>query len=280
MSDSPTAGSRLLQQLKATASPSTAGILQQKQPAQSVPQPQQATPQPQTYIPDSTAQATFEDILTQVEQQATQQTAQDQQPEQATLDAAVQAAAPVTTTPAPQSVSPPVQPDPLQQQQVADQTPVEERTIINPGALAQSLPVAVQQPTAEELQQQQFASGGPRKEAIEGARSASVVEAAPSTAGVEVEKSAEIPPEVESYIEEVIDHAEQAPEEIVIAEDTVPDQPAAPVSRTVKVLPLTKAQAEMAKRKNPTFSIRWLYEFSDKIAKIFAGGVTYRPDNG
>ena len=147
---------------------------------------------------------------------------------------------------------------------------------LNDAFLATAMPLAVQQAAQNESQQQQ---GGARKETLEGGRGTAVVEAAPTTAGVEVERSAEISPEVESYIEEVRDQTDTQPEDIVIAEVVLPTQPQVPATRVVKVLPLTKAQSEVAKHKSPAFSIRWLYEFSDKIAKIFAGSVTYRPES-
>lgn len=154
-------------------------------------------------------------------------------------------------------------------------TSQEQAYLDTAASFAQSLPLAVDQQLAEE----QMQVGGPRKESLEGGRSAPVIEAAVSNTPVEVEHSAEIAPEVESYIDEVIDHAAEVPEEMVIAEPVVIAPHSAPATRTVKVLPLTKAQAELAKKKGPEFSIRWLYEFSDKIARMLSGGTIYRPEN-
>lgn len=269
MPTSPTAGKRLFQQLMQGASSSTSSILQQatspgqalqqaapQQTASDVPQavPAQQAAAPQ--LSDAEKLALFESVLDEVE--ATQ-------PPQEPVAPAPTAAEFVEELPDAYTDATAFAADAYQSE--LDAT----------ASFAQSVPMAVQEPTEEEqLTAQQ--TGGVRKESLEGARSGTVVEAAPSSAGVEVERSAEIPPEVESYIEEVIDHAEQQPQEIVIAEQVAPEPKAAPVSRTVKVLPLTKAQAELAKRKGPNFSVRWLYEFSDKIAKIFAGSVSYRPE--
>ncbi len=94
----------------------------------------------------------------------------------------------------------------------------------------------------------------------------------------EVEHTPEIPPEVESYIERVTDQSDQKQEVVVRAEEPpAPTSIHAPIQeRVVKVLPLTKVQEEIGMKKNATFSVRWLVEFSHKIAKMFFGNVIYK----
>lgn len=93
---------------------------------------------------------------------------------------------------------------------------------------------------------------------------------------VEKEKSPELSPEVESFIEQV-QKDESAPKEIVIADaqSTMPadDQY---VSERVVVLPITPEIEKKGKRKSAKFSVRWLVEWSQKIIKMFEGKVMYR----
>ncbi len=139
--------------------------------------------------------------------------------------------------------------------------------------LAQALPIAVQ--SYQEPAPQVGVSRG--KEQLGGGSHAAVEQGA-SVQYVEVEQTPELPPEVESYIEQVVDHAQQQPEVVVVAEQQPPMANQAPTAapRVVKVLPLTKMQEEIGLKKNPQFSVRWLVEFSHKIAKMFFGGVIYR----
>lgn len=91
-------------------------------------------------------------------------------------------------------------------------------------------------------------------------------------------KNPEIPPEVESYLTSVEDHPDKQPQEIVIAalakQTYTPPVP----KRTVRVLPITKEEAEAAKRQGVQHSIRWLYEFSEKLTKLFFNSVMYRQE--
>lgn len=138
--------------------------------------------------------------------------------------------------------------------------------------LAQALPLAVssyQDPL-------QVGIGG-KKESMGGTQSVNSAELPGGIQYAEVEHAAELPPEVENYIEQVIDHAQTQPETVVVAEATPQPAPSATTpQRVVKVLPLTKMQEEIGLKKNPKFSVRWLVEFSHKIAKMFFGGVIYR----
>lgn len=94
---------------------------------------------------------------------------------------------------------------------------------------------------------------------------------------VEVEPSPEIPPEVESYLQKVEDHANTAPKEIVIADgsNTQPNNHNYP-SQPVVVLPITPEIEKQGANKSTRFSVRWLVEWSRKIMKMFSGKVIYR----
>lgn len=137
------------------------------------------------------------------------------------------------------------------------------------------MPIAATQPQ----DQPQPQGGGRHKELLE---SSSLAPAATGElpAGVqyvEHEKSPELSPEVESFIEQVEETDKTEPQTVVVADDLPQAAPtAAPAPRVVRVLPITKAQEEVGMRKNSSFSIRWLVEFGHKIAKVFVGEVIYR----
>ncbi len=116
-----------------------------------------------------------------------------------------------------------------------------------------------------------FSSG---KETIEGGPT--LTEQAASIQYVEAEKSPELSPEVEKYIQEVQKDQAKAPEEIVISSE-VDSMPADKqyVSERVVVLPITPEIEKKGKRKNPKLSIRWLVEWCQKIIKQFQGKVVY-----
>lgn len=116
------------------------------------------------------------------------------------------------------------------------------------------------------------------KEAVEGVDRAQVIEAARGAQAVEVEPTPEISPEVEAYVRKVQDDA-QTPQEIVIANniDAIPDT-SHHQKRPVIILPITPEIEKKARFKGPTFSIRWLVEWSKKIMKIFFGKVIYRQE--
>ncbi len=113
-----------------------------------------------------------------------------------------------------------------------------------------------------------------RKEAEVGSQASP--EQAASIQVVEAEKSPELSPEVEKYLQEVHDDKDQAPKEIAIADEitNLPTQNQF-VSEPVIVVPITPEIEKKGKRKSPKFSIRWLVEWSQKIIKMFAGKVVY-----
>ncbi|MDA1079919.1 MAG: hypothetical protein O2840_04510 [bacterium] len=111
-------------------------------------------------------------------------------------------------------------------------------------------------------------------------RASATAEIAPELAGhmqaVEQEPSPELSPEVEGYIEAVEHHAEQQPEEIVIADGSLPTQHSALPVKKVVVLPITEEETKAARLKNTTWSIKWLVSWTERLIKMFQGSVVYR----
>lgn len=103
---------------------------------------------------------------------------------------------------------------------------------------------------------------------------------APEVAGhvqtVDHEPSPELSPEVEGYLEAVENHAEQQPEEIVIADGSLPTQHSALPAKKVVVLPVSEEETRAARFKNPTWSVKWLVSWSERLIKMFQGSVVYR----
>ena len=113
-----------------------------------------------------------------------------------------------------------------------------------------------------------------RKEAE--APSRNMIEQGASIQVVETERSPELSPEVEKYLQEVHQEKDRAPKEIVIDDDmaNLPSNNQF-VSEPVIVVPITPEIEKKGKRKSPKFSIRWLVEWSQKIIKMFSGKVVY-----
>ncbi len=94
---------------------------------------------------------------------------------------------------------------------------------------------------------------------------------------VEYEHSGELPVEVESYLQKVEEHQDQALGEVVIADGTAtPSTVHPPIKKPVIVLPITAAVEEKGQRQPLRTSIRWLVEWSKKIMKMFVGEVIYQ----
>lgn len=112
-----------------------------------------------------------------------------------------------------------------------------------------------------------------KKEAVTPSQNA--VEQGANIQVVETERSPELSPEVEKYLQEVHQEKDQAPKEIVL--DDVANLPSDNqfVSEPVIVVPITPEIERKGKRKSPKFSIRWLVEWSQKVIKMFSGKVVY-----
>jgi hypothetical protein len=148
------------------------------------------------------------------------------------------------------------------------------------GSLAQALPQATQQAIA--ASQPQIGGRAMAKESAVATMNLDQIVGDIAGAGgpseVEPPKELEIPVEVESYLQQVENHQDQLPQEIVVADDGAnivtrpyPKQP-------VIVLPMTPEIEKVGASKPPSFSVRWLVEWSRKIMKMFEGMVIYRQD--
>lgn len=132
------------------------------------------------------------------------------------------------------------------------------------------------QPTSDTLNPPNAISSA--KEKIESTSSPDVV-APDSGTGiqyVEQEKNPEIPVEVESFLQHAEDHANQTPQEIVIADGSQLQSTKHLPKKPVFVLPITEEIEKEGEKKSPKYSIRWLVEWSHKVIKMFAGKVIYR----
>lgn len=104
----------------------------------------------------------------------------------------------------------------------------------------------------------------------------SIVTEVPGAQVVETEKSAEVPPEVESWVEKVQHHEIQAPHEVVVADQTAQQPTGNYASEPVIVLPVTQQGMQVGMTKSVTESARWLVEWCSRIIKKFHGMVVYR----
>lgn len=106
-----------------------------------------------------------------------------------------------------------------------------------------------------------------------------------STAAQEVSTNSEIQ-ELSKELQEVSKETKEQREQAMIAEKqrAINDLAAAsavPVAiddKPVVVLPITAASKEEAKFKTTAYSVKWLWEWCQKIAKMFAGAVVYKEE--
>ncbi|MBP7875464.1 hypothetical protein KA012_00525 [Candidatus Woesebacteria bacterium] len=143
-------------------------------------------------------------------------------------------------------------------------------------------PQALPQATEDLWQQAQPKGGVSGKEQANANWSidTAVQESGGKLTSVEAERSAEISPEVEKYLQRVERDQESPAEELAKLIPTVlaPTEPAP--TEVARVLPVTKQMAAIGHKKSPTFSVRWLVEWSDKLIKMFRGKAVYRkPDS-
>lgn len=100
----------------------------------------------------------------------------------------------------------------------------------------------------------------------------------PGLATVEVEPQvAEIPVEVEGFLERVAEHPENLPQEIVLNGNDIALNQHQPPKQAIVIVPITQEDEQLAKGKNSTWSIAWLVEWSHKVIKRFLGKAAYRP---
>jgi hypothetical protein len=165
---------------------------------------------------------------------------------------------------------------------VSDQTVISDQVQTLPAVdqpeevIAQAVPQVIQKQT--DTLNPPNAVGGSAKEAplLSVTVERPAVDAVPGVQDVEFEKAHELPPEVEGFIKTVEDHQEQIPQEIVISNPQTGQVLPRVMAQPVVVLPITPDIEAQGKNKQPTYSVRWLIEWSWKIMKIFSGKVVYR----
>jgi hypothetical protein len=148
-------------------------------------------------------------------------------------------------------------------------------------SVAQALPLAIDEMTDTLNPTTPISGGGTVKEAREPGITLErpAADQVPGVQYVEEEKhheNAEIPPEVESYIQQVENHQEQVPEEIVIGDQQAIHPSTKYLAQPVIVLPITPEEEKKGASKGSQFSIRWLVEWSRKVMKMFSGRVVYK----
>ncbi len=143
-------------------------------------------------------------------------------------------------------------------------------------AMTLGLPQAVDQATAN-IQNQVASSGGSIKERpMQWSLDTATQEVGGGLISVEQEPTPEIAPELESYLQKVEDHAQTPAQSVEALAPAVLAPPLPTQKTTVRVLPITKKQATDGRKKNPSYGIRWLVEWSDKIIQVFKGKAIYR----
>jgi hypothetical protein len=187
------------------------------------------------------------------------------------------------------SSNPPPQPDTISDDEkvalfdnVLDEVEGTDQSVLFASVTPQALPQATEELWQEAQRDQAMAQPSQiGKERSTGAWSldSAVQESGGMLAAVETEKQPEISPEVERFLQKVDDNQESPAEELAklipkVVTSAQPDQ-----TEVVRVLPVTKQMAEEGHKKSPTFSIRWLVEWSEKVIKMFKGKAVYRtPD--
>jgi hypothetical protein len=132
-------------------------------------------------------------------------------------------------------------------------------------------------PAMPQSQPPAYSTSGIRKEQAPGMGTATA-ELPGGMQYIDSEPSPEISEEVESFLQKVEQDPSQLPQEIVIAAQEHAASVARALPQDVKVLPITQAQEIEGKKKNTTFSIKWLVTFSAKLTEIFKGKAVYRTE--
>lgn len=191
----------------------------------------------------------------------------------------------VSSVQPPASVQPPVpapaapiqsQPAPVELDQIAEEQPVAQPDVAAAAEFEQ--PMAVD--TMIDTLNPPNVGGGTAKEAP--LLSVTVEHPAIDQSGgvqyVETERSHELPPEVDGFLKKVEDNIDQIPQEIVIADPQSGQTLPRVMAQPVVVLPISAKIEDEGKKKAPTYSIRWLVEWSWKMMKRFSGKVVYRDE--
>ena len=98
----------------------------------------------------------------------------------------------------------------------------------------------------------------------------------PGAQAVEHEKTPEISPELESWMQKVEQHEVHLPQEIVIADDTINNLTGNYAAQPVVMPPATEKTIQRGAKHPVTDSVRWLTAWCIKMIKKFHGSVVYR----
>lgn len=220
----------------------------------------QTVDQPSELIDQGTALDTLDQVLTEIENEKHKAISTEPEPQ--------------TTQPSVQPQSVVVTPDSNPVPPVANQVPLAPSADEQLQAMAQAVPQVAMAQT-DTLNPAQATTSVKEQESplakLEINTSSGVTEAEPS-------KEMELPVEVESYVQQVVDHQNQIPEEIVVADDGASISTKSYPSQPVVVLPITEEEEKEGIKKSPEHSFRWLVEFSRKVMKIFSGAVIYKQE--
>ena len=180
-----------------------------------------------------------------------------------------------------QQPSEPAQSQPLSPQpQPQPQNSTGTTTVTADATVAQVLPTAIVDATAQTSLNPSHTISGPHKEVADATVTVEKpnVDNVPGVQYVEQEQYPEfeqLPPEVESFISKVESHEGQLPHEVVVAEKNAPEPTNKYLAQPVIVLPITPKVEKEGAHQKMNFSVRWLVEWSHKIMKMFSGKVVY-----
>lgn len=161
------------------------------------------------------------------------------------------------------------------QESMPQDVPKQEDQLQDP--TAQAFPQVVEQQYQQQLNPPNAASVGQRESlATPNSPDFSGIDHIPGVQSVEHEPNPELSPEVASFLEKAEKNEGQLPEEITVAEDAGTSMPRRTPKKAVVVLPITPEVEKQGMKKSPSWSIRWLVEWSRKIMKMFSGDVIYR----
>jgi hypothetical protein len=186
--------------------------------------------------------------------------------------------------PDPAAFQPAISDQPQDATQLTESSPLQEiaqETAQEPmDPFAAAVPTAVEEVAQVQDLNPEYPVGGSAKEVspIHVTVEHPAVDLAPGVQYVETEKSHELPPEVEGFLQTVEDHQDQIPQEIVLANPQTGQALPRVMAQPVVILPMTQKIEDAGKSKSTTYSVRWLIEWSWKMMKVFSGKVIYREE--
>ncbi len=132
--------------------------------------------------------------------------------------------------------------------------------------LGTPVPTPPPTPTAGGRRAESTVSSTPVEQVVPQPESAAPVEIAPAP---EPERSGELGPELEKFLEQTEQQADKQPIETVIAADTLPTSVPKTLKKPVVILPLSEKELQSGRKKNSNHSVRWLAEWCVRQIKKF-----------